>query len=160
MKKIPKKYSKSIILICLALSGLCLIMLSFAEKDSSYGKGTYDSELTRYGEYLENKLSDTIEKLTGEGTVDIIITFDSSFEQVFKENSDLSDMGILSVSQKGESLPVKTKSPKIKGVMIVLTTVKTAEEFRILKKAAATVLDIPENKIYIIGGETANEKFS
>lgn len=153
-----KKNKRMLSIILLALTGVLMVIFSYFIKEKPAENG-YDTELTEYGEHLEQKLTNTLEKITGENTVDIVITFDSSFEKVYRGAYAPATQGSLStLSNQTQPLEVKTKSPKIKGVMIVCTSIKTEDEFAVLKTAAATVLDISQNKIYIIGGDNGNEK--
>ena len=153
-----KKNGKLLLVVVTSLIGIILIALSYTVKDVS-SEQDYDTQLTAYGRHLEERLSSTLEKITGENTVDIVITFDSSFEKVYLETSGEPSFDTLSkLNSTSQPLQVKTKSPEIKGVMIACTSITTPEEFAVLKKAAATVLDISQNKIYIIGGENGNEK--
>ncbi len=162
VKEYLKNNTKIILVICLALTGFILIALSYTNTNAGKENNDGDTELLKYGEYLENKLTQTLERITGENTVDIVITFDGSFEKVYLENHGQATNQTALYFDKEISTPitVKTKNPKIKGVMIVCTSISEKSEFKILKEAAATVLDISENKIYIIGGETDHEKLS
>ncbi len=148
--------SKMFITVLIGICGFLLIIFSYflpENKSKSESETILITEADYYGENLETKIKKTIEKLTGKNTIDVMITFDGTFEKVLYNNTKNSTSITYNISDKEENpCIIKTKVPSIKGVMIVCTSIKNESDFINIKKAVATVLNISENKIYIIGG--------
>ena len=99
-----------------------------------------------YEAFLEQRLTQILEKAVGVGNIDVMITLEESYEI-----SDGSTSVFLHNDSKEE---VKTiPYPKGKGAVIVCRNISQKTNFDILKKAAATALGTDKNKIYIFGGE-------
>jgi len=153
--------------VIMMLAGVAVIIVSFLlTNQRSVNTGTsYDQkdELEIYGEKLENKIENAVCTITGENTVEVVITFSSTFETVYAENvkTDGTSSGFygetaiapMSGSDGKSPVIVKKNCPKISGVMIVCKKAMDKQSYTAIKKAAATALNISESKIYIIGGE-------
>lgn len=150
------KVQKRIYLPVILLSaGVLLILISWiADKDNTKDTQIYpDTYETDYANFLENKLKNTLESIDGIGKVTVMITFESTYEPY--EQDDLynaSDFSLSVMSDNEKDTAAKVPTPKIGGVMIVCSTLSNPEDIMTIKKAAATALNIKDNKIYIIGG--------
>ena len=159
MKNIKSIFSdKKVVLSCVAAIGVVLIAFSyvFSEKAVAASHDTGQTELEIYGERLEEKLTSSLCRLTGENSLEVMITFASTFEDVYGYNGmKTSENTLFSSTATDEAKPVviKRNCPKIAGVMIVCLEKMEKEEYMAIKKAASTALNISQSKIYIIGGE-------
>lgn len=148
-----KKYSKILFLSILAIIGILLIITSEKEQEN-YDK-TYSHEsmsLFEYQEILKTNLENTLNSISKNQITSVMITFESGFENVYSDISTHSQSDIFSYNSDNAPVIIKTKNPKIAGVMIVCNNIYDAQSITEIKKAAATCLNINENKIYIIGG--------
>lgn len=164
IKNILEKYKKSIIAL-VAATGCIMILLSYNKNSNIVQEVSYNqsqSELYNYGAMLENKLCTTLSRLTGENTLEVMITFSSTFEAIYEDGSNSTDNSSLfqnsSLNTNTTPAIVKKNCPKISGVMIVCMKKLEKSECLAIKKAASTVLNISQSKIYIIGGEQGYEK--
>ena len=145
--RIYLKNDKKRILIIIAafiVGGIFLAISSFTSDESAVKK-TSDVPYS-YEAFLEQRLTQILEKAVGVGNIDVMITLEESYEI-----SDGSTSVFLHNDSKEE---VKTiPYPKVKGAVIVCRNISQKTNFDILKKAAATALGTDKNKIYIFGGE-------
>lgn len=167
--RIILKSGRKLIIAIIGVLGVVLIAFSYLkEAESKALNSSYygNSELDEYGSMLENKLEAALSVLTGEGTVEVMITFSGTFENVYRDSYSLSsnhnfDIGTAyafsSENKKDDGL-VKRICPKIGGVMIVCKAKLDAQGYSAIKKAASTALNVSESKICIIGGEEKHEK--
>ena len=159
---------RKLLFIILAAAGIFLIFSSYISKNdndtSSAASGNFENdELDIYGKNLEDKLKNTLCAVVGKDSLEVMITFSSTFENVYakglsQKDSDKGDSNQLlftSSSAQNENTPVisKRNCPKISGVMIVCKNRISSKDCQTIKKAASTALNISESKIYIIGGE-------
>ena len=144
--------NKKIATIIFAVIGILILLLSFLITDNKPNKTT---EQNAFIQNLEQKTKDTIEKITGNGTVEVMITLKNTYV-ISDVGSELPTTLVkASDNQKGY---ICLPSPEIAGVMIVCTSLENTEDFTTIKKAVSTCLDIKQSKIYIIGGKAHNEK--
>jgi stage III sporulation protein AG len=122
---------------------------------------------------LESRLKDILEKIVGVGTVDVLVTVDSTEEIVLKENKTESQSiteendknggvrHITSVSKDGQVVlyevsgdqkPIVTKTinPRIRGVLIVAKGAENATVRRLIISAVEKGLSVPINRIEVI----------
>ena len=149
-------------------AGLCLVLLlvyfvSFkrtkSDKESVVSQAEYSSAM-EYVDYLENKLSNVISKISGVGKTSVVVTLESGFSYDYATNSEtkkISSSGsettvttetVLMVS----NAPVVSKEiyPKIKGVVVVAKgSQNTMVKLNILS-AIETVLEVDRNNITIL----------
>lgn len=149
-------FSKMFMLLIMISAGILLIFISELSQKGSGSSSLGNTETANYGQYLEEKLCEVLESVTGKDTVKVMITFESTYElgdndegyrQVFSDETHISKI-------------IEKPLPKIAGVMIVCKSIKEQSDFLQIKKAAATALNVSEQKIYIIGGKEINEKVS
>ena len=158
MKNIRETFtSKKALITAVAVIGIVLIVFSctFTGKINAEQGDIAQSEMENYGKTLEDKLASSLCRLMGERAVEVMITFSSTFEDVYGYNElKTSENTLFSSTLSDETKPVviKRKCPKIAGVMIVCLKKMEKEEYVAIKKAASTALNISQSKIYIIGG--------
>lgn len=122
---------KKLILIFIAVAGLVLTIIPSIPK-----------ECKNYTDNTEEKLKSILESVTGEGTIEVMITYENTYGA--SENQS----GLFYEAQAQSNTP-KTE---ISGVMIVCRGFTDTNDFDIIKRAASTALGTDQNKIYIIGG--------
>lgn len=145
MKEIKKLIrgtkKKFIIPVIAAACGIMMIGISvLLGNGNSVQPGSYETD-------LESRIEGIISSATGSESVDVLITYKEKTPLIITDNtSDVFSYG------KDEEV-VKNTPSEIAGVMIVCRGITSREDFKTLKSAVATVLDISQSKIYIIGGE-------
>ena len=137
---------KNIPIIC-GLAGILLIMISYISGGLMQNKETDYNAESGYCEYLESKLENIISDATMSNNINVMITLQ---EELSQNTADTSVFGFNSKSSL-QSTPISNR--RIAGVMIVCKSLSHPEDFNTVKQAAATVLDISPDKIYIIGGK-------
>ena len=150
-----KDMTKKVIPVLLLIVGVFLVLISrFSETKEKTAADTFTGVYeTDYASILENKLKNVLESITGEDTVSVMITFKSTYTE--NEHDELYEDSVFSIqtTAKGQEVSAKIMpTPEIGGVMIVCSSLSNPEDMNTIKKAAATALNIKENKIYIIGG--------
>lgn len=129
--------NKVFISVFCAFIGIFLISVSFLtkDKDEINYKATSGTR-----QMLEKRLEEIISHASDDNSVKVLITM---------ENED-----IYTFSNEEVSFFENKSNPeqKIAGVMIVLKNTSNPQDLSVIKQAAATALDIPKSKIYIIGG--------
>lgn len=152
---INKEAAKKFLLPILFIVGILLIIVSqFSDTDRKKQSATYSNLYeTDYANILEIKLKNVLESITGEDTVCVMITFENTYEMnEYDEVYAVSDFSLPTESKNESFTAVNKPTPKIGGVMIVCSSLSNPDDIKTIKKAAATALNIKENKIYIIGG--------
>lgn len=152
LQNITRKNTKTISLIILSITGIILILLSYLSNKDTNEKYESTSEQDIYKARLEQKLTDTLNSITSGNCVNVMITLEGGFEKVYAVSSYTEKESLFGQKEQSEMPLLKTKNPKIAGVMIVCSNIFDAQSVLEIKKAAATCLNINENKIYIIGG--------
>lgn len=122
---------------------------------------------------LEMRLKDILEKVVGVGTVDVLVTIDSTEEIVLEKNEKRSESNteetdgkggsrrIASVTQEGqvviyevsgENTPVVTKriQPRIRGVLIVAKGAENATVRKLILDAVQKGVNVPQHRISVI----------
>lgn len=122
---------------------------------------------------LESRLKDILEKIVGVGTVDVLVTVDSTEEIVLEKNktetqsiTDENDKNggvrhITSITKEGQVVlyevsgdqkPIITKTinPRIRGVLIVAKGAENATVRRLIISAVEKGLSVPVNRIEVI----------
>lgn len=154
------KLHKTKLSVIFALAGAFLIVFSTLFPDSTKSINTTDDELSSYGRMLENRLKETLSAVTGEDCFEIMITFKSSFENVYNDEKIHSSQtanaaaAFLTTDDSKAPIVIKRKNPEIAGVVIACKRLLDTDSVIAIKQAAATVLNVSKNKIYIIGGDS------
>ncbi len=157
--------NKKAISICIISFGLVLIITAFM-RDKNNGKSLesiyYTSDSIQYCSYLEQKIKMTIESITGNDTVEVMITLKDSNPAaiVTQNNAAMTQNGFFDFTNTNNKSSELTKASfsEIGGVMVIMKSISDLQSLQEIKKAVSTALNISENKIYIIGGAEGNEK--
>ncbi|MBD3918692.1 stage III sporulation protein AG [Paenibacillus sp. PR3] len=132
-----------------------------------------DSPFASIEQPLENRLKDILEKIVGVGTVDVLVSVDSTEETVYSVNeqkaqqtteetdksggrrhmTSVTDNGtIVLYEQSGDQKPIITKKikPRISGVLIVAKGVENPTVKRLILDAVEKGINVPVNRISIV----------
>lgn len=125
-----------------------------------------DSSTENYGtsveyvDYLENKLSNVLSKVSGVGKVEVIITLENGFSYEYATDTETKTMvsGGTETTVTTETVilvsnePVVTKEiyPSIKGVVVVAEGAKDVSVRLNILTAVETVLEVDRNNITIL----------
>lgn len=155
IKESTRKKAKAVTVAILAAMGIILITISNlrGSDNENFHSGFYGTEnVDLYQKALEKRLEETLNSITGADCVNVMITLEGGFEKVYSAANYRASESLFGQSNQNTPPVLKTKSPKIAGVMIVCNNIFDAQSVKEIKKASATCLNISENKIYIIGG--------
>ncbi|GGD70125.1 stage III sporulation protein AG [Paenibacillus nasutitermitis] len=138
------------------------------------GKGSSDSDsFASIEEPLENRLKDILEKIVGVGSIDVLITIDSTEEIVVQQNqkesqqiTDESDKNggkrhttsitkdgqVVLYETSGDQNPLITKriKPKIRGVLIVAKGAENGTVRRLILDAVEKGFNVPVSRISVV----------
>lgn len=145
------KSKKGIILIItIALLGLILIIASnFTDSESTESIHKIDQE--SYTTKLENKIKDFLLRIDGINKAEVIVTLDTSNEQIYAQNQSTLDYLIIN-SNNGESPVYVTEIyPTVRGIAIACTNGESDEIKMKITKLISAYLGISSNRIEIIG---------
>ena len=145
------KSKKGIILIiAIALLGLILIIASnFTDSESTESIHKIDQE--SYTTKLENKIKDFLLRIDGINKAEVIVTLDTSNEQIYAQNQSTLDYLIIN-SNNGESPVYVTEIyPTVRGIAIACTNGESDEIKMKITKLISAYLGISSNRIEIIG---------
>lgn len=181
-------------LIVLVLAGILLVVIALPTKDtggqeqtlenagtakesvSTGGEGAAEegyTSLYEYGEYLEQKLTATLEQMEGVGEVSVMITFSSSAKQIVEKDASLTRSNTTESDSQGgtrsvydvesgeETIYIKTDSeqqpyviqtilPEISGVLIVAGGAKDAGIKVSIVETAQALFDVEAHKISVV----------
>lgn len=154
-------------IVVLGLLGMLLILLSevipsFTGKKSEKSQAPAESavsSVTTYKEQAENALSAIISKIDGVGKCAVMITFETSAENVYAYNST-SEYGeknekreynyvIIEDQNKQEPIVVKEIQPKVKGVIVVCEGGENSKVQAAVIDSVTSAFGIASNKISI-----------
>ncbi|WP_168119246.1 stage III sporulation protein AG [Paenibacillus sp. HB172176] len=122
---------------------------------------------------LESRLKDILEKIVGVGSVDVLVTIDSTEETVFARNEKESqaitnesdknggtrhqtsitkDGQVVFYEVSGDQKPVVTKviNPKIRGILIVAMGAEDGMVRRLIMDAVEKGVNVPVNRISVV----------
>jgi len=132
-----------------------------------------DSPFASIEQPLENRLKDILEKIVGVGTVDVLVSVDSTEETVYSVNeqrsqqtteetdksggrrhmTSVTDNGtIVLYEQSGDQKPIITKKikPRISGILIVAKGAENPTVKRLILDAVEKGINVPVNRISIV----------
>lgn len=108
---------------------------------------------------LEEKLEEEISKISGAGKTSVMITFDSSKEYFYAQNSseDIDETEVKKENEfvitEGESgdtpIMLKTKEAKVRGVLVICEGGENALVREKIIESVCALLDIPSNHISV-----------
>lgn len=163
------------IMVAAGLLGILMLALS-----SMFSSNTEDSVLPsadnmtsyEYCEWLEEKIAQTVNEITGEKGAEVLVTLETGVEYIYateqkKDNSNTGQTDGGKFSESGstaetyitvtdgngnEAAVVLTElTPKIRGVSVVCRGGQKAEVANVIKSALATALNVPSENISVSG---------
>lgn len=171
MMKNPKELLSGdkvkVLVISLLLVGCVLICLPKSDKPEESASAQASDELRDYAALLEEGLARTVGKVLGEENVQVFVTLESTYENVYAsdasvnettngENCDRKSEKQLVLTGSGtngqQAVTVKRLSPKVKGAVIVCADGNSREVQKRITELATTALNVPSTKIYVTGG--------
>ncbi len=120
------KNKKIIMIVAGVAAGLCLIFAGSLQNDTKKTANTnkeelYSSEeLTVYTEKLEKRVESIIENIAGVKDASVLITFESSKENIYASNGENRDFVIIQNSDGSESgIKLMEINAKVRGIAVV-----------------------------------------
>ena len=144
-----KRHKYKIIIISLALLGILLIALSsMVSNRKSKEKESFSYE--EYTSSLEEKIEKFLLSIDGIEKANVIVTLDTSCEQVYAQNQTTYDF--LTVNSGDGESPVNITEiyPTVRGVAIACTNGENDEVKMKLTKLISAYLGISTNRIEIV----------
>lgn len=122
---------------------------------------------------LENEIKDILEKMVGVGTVDVLVTIDSTEEIVVQKNESMSqrltnesdrngatrhitettrDGQVVLYETSGAQSPIVVKriKPHVRGVLIVARGAENGTVHRLIAEAVSRGLDVPLHRVSVV----------
>jgi len=176
-----KNKNKQMLIVAGLFGGVVLIILSFFTNSNSNGRNNSPNAVSaaanlsridtaRYIAEHERKLSELLKRIEGVSDPFVMVTLESSSEYIYATKQSIKE----SVSRNGETtqrdvqrdiilyedekkskspILVKEIKPKIKGVAIVCKGI-SSEDLRLkIINLVSTALNIPADRIYVIGAD-------
>lgn len=155
----------------LALLGIFAIVFLFISEISGGGDRDVKEkenksfcDISSYSDEIENKLENIISSIEGAGKTNVMVTIDTSEENIYakesknnsedkennsKNSSEYEYVIIKTASSKEEGLLLKVTQPDVRGVAIVCAGADIASVRESIINTVSSVLDIKKNKISI-----------
>lgn len=138
-----------------------------------FGNSASGSQFEAIEHPLETRLKDILEKIVGVGTVDVLVTIDSTEEIVVKSNEqetqDVTDENdrnggsrhithitkdgqVVLYEVSGDQKPIITKTinPRIRGILIVAKGAENVTVRRLIINAVEKGINVPVNRISVV----------
>ena len=143
-----KKHKNKIIISSLVIIGVILILIGSFSKKKSTSNDNFDAEL--YTEKLEKKIEEFLKNVAGISRVEVIVTLDSSKEDVYAQNQSTFDYLIID-SQNGKSgVKISEIYPTVRGIAIACTNGDDPSMQYKITEIISKYLGISSNKIKIV----------
>ena len=170
MKKIKDLLNEKNTIFILLIIGATLIALPmlFDIKNSPESEEySASSEIYEYTNMLETSLQNAISQLVGSDNVKVVITLESTFENIYVSDASIneaitadktdkrSEKQLVLTGATGQTqtpVIVKRIPPKVKGAVIVCDGGNDKTLRSCIVAMAATALNISETRIYVTGG--------
>lgn len=169
-----KRYAKPVVMLIVLIAGILLVTVPAENKENnSEADISGYSKLDYYTGDCEKRLEGIIAGIDGAGKTKVMITFESSFENVYANNARIEENGSQSVSalaktsekeivlagdRSGAQTPVLLKElcPRVKGVLVVCEGGSSENVSRSIKQAVAALFGISDVKIFVSCGNFGN----
>ena len=142
------KHKSKIIIISLLALGIILILLG-SQKSENDSTSTFSSK--EYTEMLEEKLEKFLLTVDGINKVNVLITLDTSSEQVYAQNQ--SSFDFITINNSGKESPVYVTEifPTIRGIAITCSNGDRDDVKIKITKLVSAYLGVSSNRIEIVG---------
>ena len=165
-KELPDK-KRNIILCIIGAVALILIVISelFTGEEIASPQENRSQYAADYIEKTEKELCSILEEIDGAGKVEVMITLESCYENVYAKGyssqsdedelgaqSQLSEEYVIVKSGSGteECLVVKVYEPVVKGVAVVAEGADNAQVKKAITETVCALFDISTNKVSVI----------
>ena len=170
MKKIKDLLNEKNTIFILLIIGATLIalpMLFDIKNTTESEEYSASSEIYEYTNMLETSLQNAISQLVGSDNVKVVITLESTFENIYVSDASIneaitadktdkrSEKQLVLTGATGQTqtpVIVKRIPPKVKGAVIVCDGGNDKTLRSCIVAMAATALNISETRIYVTGG--------
>lgn len=136
------------------LGGLLIFFGSVGENSSSDISDkdipSDESAVLSYGDYIEAKIKNLCKKVDGVSDVEVMVTLENGFEQVYANDGEYVIVG--SGNNKTPVL-IKKNLPKIRGIGIVCSGAENAMVQKEICDLLCAALDVSSNRIYVTKGK-------
>lgn len=148
-EKIPKEKRSIVAIVCGMLLMLIILFSDLTPENKTVSEG--DSETTDYVKVIEEKLSDIVASIDGAGKTKVMVTLDSSEENIYAAdiNDSKSEYVVIKTSSEEGGLLLKIIQPKIRGVAIVCDGGDSYRVKNDIINAVCSVLDISSYRVSI-----------
>lgn len=154
IKSILKKKKGLLVIFIGLLLGLLLILTDGKSAKKSNVNKSDESDVGKYmSEYIETtecKLKAIIEKVSGVGNVNVMVTLKSGREYVYA--SDISENSEDYVLADGSPIYIKEYLPEIEGVAVVCDGGNNIETKAVITELVCSVLGLYSTHVYVTGG--------
>lgn len=161
---------KIVILMLVGLSGIILLtvteLLPSGEEKSEETVSSEQSPYQSYAQDIETRLEELISSIHGAGKTRVMVTLDSSDENVYaterkrtdnKDNSTYEDNVVIIETESGENgVLLKITEPKIRGVAVVCAGGDSPVVRQSVIDTVTAVLDISSARVNIATMKTDN----
>lgn len=166
-KDFPIGEKTKMFVLSLLLVGCILVCLPKSNTVEENDSSESSDELREYAALLEEGLARTVGKALGEENVQVFVTLESTYENVYASDATVNEITDgASSDRKSEkqlvltgsgtsgqqAVTVKRLSPKVKGTVIVCADGNKPEIQKRITELATTALNVPSTKIYVTGG--------
>ena len=157
---------KLLLIIAIGFAGICALLLSEIIPASQKEPETTEkcTEQTDYAAQTEAKLTDLLSSIEGAGRVKVMVTLESSGEQIYLRDSSLSESSgensgissdevnkyIIIDNGSGEGgIVAKVISPKIRGVAVVCDGADSAVVRRAVTETVTALLNLSSARVSV-----------
>lgn len=161
----------SVAIALLMLLGLSLVVVSFFGENKPQENPSDSSVQTAYEDRLTGELEQIISSISGAGSAKVMITFDSSFENIYAYDAGVSEGSLSSSGRTSEKklvltgghssqtpVLIKKLSPRVKGVLVVCEGGGDITIAKKIREATGTLFGISESRVCVTDGMYANGK--
>lgn len=143
-----KKHKNKIIISSLVIIGVILILVGSISKKSTSSKDDFDAEL--YTEKLEKKIEEFLKNVNGINRVEVIVTLESSKEDIYAQNQATFDYLIIDSSNGKSGVKISEIYPTVRGIAIACTNGDDPTMQYKITEIISKYLGISSNKIKIV----------
>lgn len=170
--ELGKNKKNIMVILCATLALLLLAVSEIADNEESAGNMNNYVSSEAYIKEQEKKLCELLEKIDGVGDVEVMITLESCYENVylkdknlktetgngdFKEETDETYIMAKTSSNTQEGVIIKVYEPVVKGVAVVATGGENEKVKMAIIETVSAVFNIDSTNISVEKGKTNNE---
>ena len=142
---------KRLLMLCLAVGGVILVMISGLFSGGNDDKKEEYTDVGFYTEYLEGRIRELCMSIDGIDEAVVFLTLDCSSEYVYRDDG-ASDFLILSGGDGEEAVKLCEIYPRVRGIAVVCTGGDLSRIKETVTELLSAALGLPYNKIKVAGG--------